>query len=188
MTLWIALLTAAFAADTGKVTGTVTAPSAKNLPNTVVYVKTGDKGPAVTKTAKMDQAGLMFVPRVLPIQLGWTVDFTNSDPVGHSVFTSDGETYDLGTWPKGEKRSYTFKKAGIYRQLCKVHDDMIAYIVVLDTARFGISDKAGAFTIDGLPAGDYTLGVWSEKLKAADVPVHVTAGQASAVTVALGAK
>ena len=137
--------------------------------------------------SKMDQVGLMFTPRVLPIQLGWTVSFTNSDPVGHSVFTTDGETYDLGTWPKGESRTYTFKKAGVYRQLCKVHDDMIAWIVVLDTARFALSDKAGAFGLD-LPAGDYTLGIWHEKLAAADVPVHVEAGKSTPVTVALGTK
>lgn len=188
MTLSLLLLATAFAADTGTVTGTVTAAAAKNLPNTILYVKTGDKGPATTKTAKMDQVGLMFTPHVLPIQTGWTVEFSNSDSVGHSVFTNDGETYDLGTWPKGEKRSYTFKKAGVYRQLCAVHDDMLAYIVVLDTARFAVTDKAGAFTLSGLPAGDYTLGVWSEKLKAADVAVRVTAGQTSTVTVALGSK
>lgn len=184
----VLLLNLALAADTGRVAGSVTAAAPKNLPNAIVYVKTGDKGPAASRTVTMDQKGLIFVPRVMPIRQGWTVEFTNSDPVGHSVFTMDGEKYDLGTWPSGEKRSYTFKNVGVYRQLCKVHDDMLAYIVVLDTARFGITDSKGAFTIEGLPPGDYTLGVWSEKLKAADLTVHVDAGQTAAVTVPLVAK
>ena len=65
---------------------------------------------------------------------------------------------------------------------------MIAYIVVLDTARFGMSDKAGAFAVEGLPAGDYTLAVWNEKLGSPDIPVHVDAGKTTTVSVALGAK
>lgn len=190
MVAWLSalLFQVALAADTGRVAGSVTAAVPKNLPNAVVYVKTGDKGAQTPHTVQMDQKGLVFVPRVLPIQVGWTVDFVNSDPVGHSVFTMDGERYDLGTWPKGEKKSYTFKNIGVYRQLCKVHDDMIAYIVVLDTAHFGLTDSKGAFAIEGLPPGDYTLGVWSEKLGASDVPVHVTAGQTASVTIPLGPK
>lgn len=190
MTAWMLslLVATASAGDTGRVAGTVTAAAAKNLPNAIVYVKAGDKGAATAKTVKMDQNGLMFLPRVMPIQQGWTVQFTNSDPVGHSVFTMDGEKYDLGTWPTGESRSYTFQKTGMYRQLCKVHDDMIAYIVVLDTARFGLSDTKGAFAIEGLPAGDYTLGVWSEKLASPDQSIHVSAGGTTTLTFPLGAK
>lgn len=183
-----AFLSGAGLAADGKVTGTVTAAVAKNLVNTIVYVKAGDKGAVTPRTVTMDQVGLMFTPRVLPIQQGWTVTFTNSDPVGHSVFTSDVDAYDLGTWPKGESRSHTFTKTGVYRQLCKVHDDMIAYIVVVDTARFALSDKAGAFTLEGLPAGDYTLGVWNEKLISPDLPVHVEAGKSTTVSIPLGAK
>lgn len=190
MVAWLSalLLHVALAADTGRVAGTVTAAVPKNLPNAVVYVKGGDKGPQVARTVSMDQKGLVFVPHVLPVQAGWTVDFVNSDPVGHSVFTLDGERYDLGTWPQGQKRSYVFTKTGVYRQLCKVHDDMLAYIIVLDTARFGLTDSKGAFSIEGLPPGDYTLGVWSEKLGASDVPVHVAAGQTATVTIPLGPK
>lgn len=184
----IALAPPALAEATGRIAGTIDVAVAKHKANAVVYVKAGDKGPKTTKNARMDQTGLLFVPRVLPIQQGWTVDFTNSDPVGHNVFTLDGEKYDLGTWPKGEKRSFTFQKLGAYRQLCKVHDDMIGYVVVLDTARFAMSDKAGAFALEGLPPGDYTLGVWHEKLAAADVPVKVTAGGTATVSIPLAAR
>ncbi len=159
------------------ISGTIAAPVPKFKANTIVYVKQGPPAPPTTKTVLLDQKGLVFVPRVLPIQKGWTVEFKNSDPVAHNVYTIDGEKYDLGTWPQGETRKHVFTKAGTYRQLCHVHDDMISFVVVLDTPWFAVSDKAGNFKLDGLPAGQYTLGVWNEKLKAADIPVTVTAGQ-----------
>lgn len=175
----------------GTVSGTVAAPVAKHPAGAVIFVKQGPKptaAQAAAQTAKMDQKGLVFLPRVLPIAKGWTVEFANSDPVAHSVFTLDGEKYDLGTWPKGEVRKYTFTKPGVYRQLCKVHDDMLAFIVVLETPWFAVSDKAGAFTLRGLPPGKYTLGVWHEKLAAADLQVEVTAAGVAGLAVNLGAK
>ena len=179
------------AATPGAVSGTVAAPVAKHRAGAVIFVKQGPKptaDQAAVQTAKMDQKGLVFLPRVLPIAKGWTVAFSNSDPVAHSVFTLDGEKYDLGTWPKGETRKYTFAKPGIYRQLCKVHDDMLAFIVVLETPWFAVSDKGGNFTLRGLPPGKYTLGVWHEKLAAADIQVEVTAAGVAGLAVNLGAK
>jgi plastocyanin len=175
-------------ADPGSIAGTVLAPIAKHRQNTVVYVKTGPPAPTVAKVARMDQKGLVFTPRVLPIQRGSTVEFLNSDPVAHNVYTLDGEKYDLGTWPQGQIHRYVFKKSGIYRQLCKVHDDMIAYVLVLDTPWFAVSDKDGRFTLAGLPPGSYTLGIWHEKLAAPDLQVTVTSGQPAAVAVTLKAR
>jgi plastocyanin len=173
----------------GSISGTVEAPVAKHKVNTVVFVKIGPKAPAVVpRTAHMDQKGLVFIPRVLPIQKGATVEFLNSDPVAHSVFTIDGEKYDLGTWPQGQTKKYTFSKAGVYRQLCKVHDDMLAFVVVLDTAQFAISDKAGAFKLDGLAPGTYTLGVWHEKLAAPDIQITVPETGNATTVVQLRAK
>lgn len=175
----------------GALSGTVAAPVAKHRAGAVIYVKQGPKPTAAqsaAQTAKMDQKGLVFLPRILPVAKGWTVEFSNSDPVAHSVFTLDGEKYDLGTWPKGEVRKYTFTKPGVYRQLCKVHDDMLAFVVVLETPWFAVSDKAGAFTLRGLPPGKYTLGVWHEKLAAADLQVDLIAAGTAGVAITLGAK
>jgi plastocyanin len=182
---------AALAATPGAISGSVLAPVAKHRAGAVIYVKQGPKpsaAQAAPQVAKMDQKGMVFTPRVLPIAKGWTVEFANSDPVAHSVFTLDGEKYDLGTWPKGEVRKYTFAKTGVYRQLCKVHDDMLAFIVVLDTPWFAVSDKTGQFSLRGLPAGKYTLGVWHEKLGAADVQVELSAAGVAGLQLPLAAK
>lgn len=175
-------------ADAGSITGTVAAPIPKHRAGAIVYVKQGPAAPLGSKTVTLDQKGMVFLPRVLPIAKGWTVEFLNSDPVAHNVYTIDGDKYDLGTWPQGQKKTHVFSKSGVYRQLCKVHDDMIAYVVVLDTAQFAVSDKEGKFTLSGLAPGNYTLGVWHEKLGAADLPVTVAAGAPAAVTVTLKAK
>ncbi len=171
----------------GKVSGTISAEVAKHRANAIVYVK--DAGQGTSKvTVKMDQRGLIFVPRVLPIQKGTTIEFKNSDPVGHNVFTPDGDKYDLGTWPKGQTRKYTYKKTGVYRQLCKVHDDMIAFVVVLDTKYFAVSSKSGAFKLPPLPPGKYTLGVWHEKLQAKEVTIEVVEGKTTDVKIELEPK
>lgn len=190
LTLSFATSTPGPAADpptTGLVSGTVVVDVAKHRANTVVYVKNAGGGTS-SATVRMDQKGLVFSPRVLPIQKGTTVEFLNSDSVGHNVFTPDNEKYDLGTWPQGQVRSHKFPTPAVYRQLCRVHDDMIAYIVVLDTKYFAVSDKKGAFTLPPLPAGKYTLGVWHEKLAAPDMEVEIAAGKTATVSVKLGPK
>src|SRR5580704_16237859 len=93
--------------------------------NSVVYVDTisGKTLPAPTKTALMGQRGLAFVPHLLVIQQGTTVDFQNDDSVQHNIFWpsiggSKKEAHNMGTWPRGEKRSFKFEHAGVVPLLC----------------------------------------------------------------------
>jgi hypothetical protein len=65
---------------------------------------------------------------------------------------------------------------------------MLAFIVVLDTPWFAVSDKTGQFSLRGLPAGKYTLGVWHEKLGAADVQVELSAAGVAGLQLPLAAK
>ncbi|MCI0526835.1 MAG: hypothetical protein L0Y56_05185, partial [Nitrospira sp.] len=76
----------------------------------------GFKPPATP--VDMDQKGKVFIPYILPVLVGTTVNFLNSDGFDHNVFSPDGEKYDLGTWGKGEVRGFQFKKPGVYTQLC----------------------------------------------------------------------
>jgi plastocyanin len=176
--------TLAFAgvASAGTITGTV---KLKADAPAVVYVDVAAGTFAAPKEhARVDQKGMQFIPYMLPILVGTTVDFANNDAVNHNVFSPDNEGYNLGTWPKGESRSYVFKKVGTYTQLCSVHPEMEAFVVVLPNPYFAVPDKDGKFTIKDVPDGKYELKVFAKKLKKAEkekkFPVEVAKGAGTA--------
>lgn len=132
----------------------------------VVFVAKADGNfKAPDKHMLLDQKKMTFIPNVLPILVGTTVDFHNGDPMNHNVFSPDGEGYNLGTWPTGESRSYTFKKQGVYTQLCSIHPEMEGFIVVLQNPYFAVSEKGKSFKIHDVPDGHYVIKVWGKKLK-----------------------
>ena len=156
----------------------------------VVYVDAiaGKTFPAPKDQPVMDQKGLVFVPHIMAVQQGTTVQFLNSDTVQHNVFwTSIGSDkkagHNLGTWPKGEKRSFTFDKAGAVPLLCNVHPEMAAYVVVSPTPYFAISDDNGNYKIKDVPDGNYTVVVWHEGAKNQSKPVAVSGNTKADFTV-----
>jgi plastocyanin len=158
----------------GDITGKVTHGS-KKCSNAVVYIG-GQNSSTSGKHAKMNQKNLTFSPHVLPIEAGTTVDFLNSDDVLHNVYTTDAcaDNFNLGSYPKGEKASFTFTIAGcVATILCNVHPEMEAYIVTLGTPYFALSTSGGTYKIKNVPAGTYTLKVWHEKYQGSDVSVDV---------------
>ncbi len=176
----LAILIAGYAdnAHAGNITGKVKAHGVKNSADAVIYIdKIASKTFAPPKEhARFDQKGLVFHPHILPILAGTTVDFLNSDDVLHNVYSPDqcADKFNLGTWPKGQIKTYTFKKAGCQSViLCNVHPEMEAYAVVLETPYFATSDKDGAYEIKDVPAGKYTLTIWHEKLKGQSVAIEV---------------
>lgn len=147
----------------------------------VVYVEAiaGKTFPAPTQHPVMDQKGLMFVPHILVVEVGTTVDFLNSDSVSHNVFWSaiGGNKklgHNLGTWPQGEKRSFKFDTPGAVPLFCNVHPDMAGYIVVSPTPYFATTDKSGVYKIENVPDGSYTVTAWSEGTKPHSNPVTVS--------------
>jgi len=149
----------------------------------VVYVDTiaGKTFPAPKDRPVVDQKGLVFAPHVLAVQQGTTVEFLNSDNVAHNVFWTaiSGDKklgHNLGTWPKGEKRPYTFDKPGVVPLLCNVHPEMAGYIVVSPTPYFAETDDGGNYKIKDVPDGSYTLTVWHEGAKNQSKPVTVSGG------------
>jgi plastocyanin len=157
----------------------------------VVFVQdaTGTAKPPA-EPATMDQRKMQFIPHVLPVVAGTTVKFLNSDPTPHNVFSPDGEKYNLGTWPQGQAKDYTFSKCTkfpcVYTQLCRVHPEMEGFVVVLSNPYFAVSDKDGHFEIKGVPPGSYKVGVWHPKLKGQPQPVTVEGGKPASVDFALG--
>jgi plastocyanin len=164
--------------NAGGIVGTVTAKGAKNGGDAVIYIENvpGKTFPAPKEHPLMDQKHMTFVPHVLPVLAGSTVDFLNSDDVLHNVFSPDkcADKFNLGSWPKGKTKSYTFKEAGCTATLlCNVHPEMEGYIVVLENPYFAVSAKDGRYDIKDVPAGKYTLKIWHERLKGKDVIVDV---------------
>jgi len=152
----------------GTLEGTVDHP--KGDAGFVVSVEVPGELPSPpAKHPVVDQQDLSFVPHVLAVVQGTTVDFINADPVNHNVFSPDNEGYNLGTWSGGQRRSYTFRSPGIYTQLCTLHPEMEGFVVVLDTAHFAVTGADGHFAIQGLPDGHYAVHVWGPKLKKAEL-------------------
>ena len=169
--LLAAFTTAAFA---GTIEGKVSSG------NSVVYVDSipGKAFPASTKDPLIDQKGLKFNPTVLVVQQGTTVDFQNDDTVQHNVFWpsisgNKKEGHNLGTWPKGEKRSFKFDQPGVVPLLCNVHPEMAGYIIVSPTPYFAETDAGGNFKIENVPDGKYNVVAWHEGMKTQTKPVDV---------------
>jgi len=158
--------------------------------NTVVYIDYIDNEfPPPANNPKMNQKGLKFIPSVLPVVRGTSVDFLNSDDVLHNVFTPDkcADKFDLGTWPKNEIRSYTYESLGCESVLlCNVHPEMEAFIIVLQNPYFAVSDETGNFSINQVPPGKYTLRVWNERLSAEDQEITVSSSAGVNVKIHLG--
>ncbi|MBI4547157.1 MAG: hypothetical protein HY707_04200 [Ignavibacteriae bacterium] len=163
----------------GDIKGKVKAKGAKHSGDAVIYIDSisGKKFEPPKEPVVMDQKNLVFIPHVLPIVAGTTVKYLNSDNVMHNVFSPNqcAEKFNLGTWPTGQTRSYTFKNPGCNAvMLCNVHPEMEAYILVLETPYYAVSAKDGSYSIKNVPSGKYTLKIWHEKLKGDSKEVTVS--------------
>lgn len=177
--------TTLWSANGGVVTGAVTANGAA-LADAVVYVQHADGTFAPPTTpATMDQRGMKFLPHVLPIVAGTTVRFLNNDTTQHNVFSPDNEKYNLGTWPQGQSKDHVFARCAkppcTYVQLCRIHPEMEAYVVVLQNPFYGVTDTNGRYRLENVPPGSYSLGVWTATGKAAAKPLVVDATKPTAV-------
>lgn len=171
------LIGLAVASSAGTISGQVSGVAGPS----VVYVDTisGKTFPAPAQHPVIDQKGLVFQPHLTAVQVGTTVDFLNSDSVAHNVFwTSIGGNkklnHNLGTWPKGDRKSFKFDTPGAVPILCNVHPEMSAYLVVVPTPYFATSDQAGNYKIENVPDGSYTLIGWHEGAKNQSKPVSVS--------------
>jgi plastocyanin len=128
----------------------------------------------------MDQRNETFVPRLLAITTGTTVDFPNSDSVFHNVFSlSRARRFDLGRYAAGRSKAVTFDRPGVVRVFCDIHSHMSAFVVVFNHPFFRVTDADGRFRMDPVPAGSYTLVGWYEGEARTERVVTVTAGATS---------
>lgn len=113
----------------------------------------------------MSQKDRRFEPSVIAIPVGGRVSFPNEDPFFHNVFSyAKDQSFDLGRYPQGETHEVTFDRAGVVPVFCEIHYSMRAYIHVVQSPYFAVSDESRRFEIADVPPGDYTLRVWQENL------------------------
>jgi hypothetical protein len=143
----------------------------------VAYL-TGDSLPPIVPPdthPTMAQKDMMFSPSVLAVAVGTTVSFPNDDPFFHNVFSySKTKRFDLGRYPKGKTEEVVLDKPGIIKVFCEIHYSMRAYIHVLETPYFAVSDEKGLFTIPAVKPGTYTLHIWQENLPELTRSITVT--------------
>lgn len=142
----------------------------------VIYLEGAAKGKLKPAPATVTMKGKQFTPRVTVVPVGSEVSFPNDDPIFHNVFSVSGDNrFDLDLYKRPKSGSWTFKNPGVARVYCNIHPQMSAVVVVVDSPYYARTDKDGAFSLDGVPAGRYTLKAWHERGGEGSVDVSVPA-------------
>jgi plastocyanin len=142
-----------------------------------------------TAPVQVDQQQCVYVPRVVVVPVGGTVDFLNSDRLLHNLHSVSSENATFNrTQPKGRTIPVTFKKPEIVRIDCDLHTWMRAWVVVAEHPFFAVTGPGGEFALDNVPPGKYTLKIWHETLGTVTRDVAVDDKPVTAVTVEMGKK
>ena len=159
-----------------------------HLGNVFMYVKEGLEGqrfPAPSESVAINQQGCRYTPHVMGIQVGQTLQITNSDPTLHNIHAtpSANAEFNMGQPIQGMQFERTFENAEVMVPFrCDVHGWMNAYIGVLDHPYFAVTGVDGMFDISTLPPGDYVIEAWHEQLGTQTQNVTVATGQTAEVS------
>lgn len=138
----------------------------KPLPNAVVFLESSDAKSAAKPLRGIEvvQAAKQFSPAVTVVTTGTSILFPNNDTVRHHVYSfSPAKTFDLKLYAGVPANPVVFDKSGIAVLGCNIHDNMVAWVVVVDTPYFGKTDAQGNVVLDA-PAGNYKLRTWHASL------------------------
>jgi plastocyanin len=188
-----AALALAIPAAAGTITGTVDLvdkPGRRptDLTDVVVYLD-GVKVKAKPDKASMVMKGKAFIPRVVAVPVGGTVEFPNEDPIFHNAFSVSGPNrFDLALYKRPKSGAQTFQHPGVVKVYCNIHPQMSAVVMVVDNPFFARVQADGTFTLENVPAGRHRVRAWHERAGEATVEVTVTdKGTASAQALRLDA-
>lgn len=145
---------------------------------------------AQVATTRVAQEGAMFLPHVLPIMVGTTVEWPNEDTIYHNVFSmSDAKQFDLGLYKGNPTNKFvTFDKPGRVDVFCSIHSNMHCIILVLENPYFASTDENGNYKISDVPPGTYKLKAWQERLPADEKEIIVPTNGEVKVDFTLGIK
>lgn len=156
------------------------------LENVVVFVKSAQPDPQAPTRVEIRQLNEEFVPHVVAVTTGSTVEFPNDDLVFHNVFSlSSAATFDLGRYPQRASKARTFAKPGIVKVFCHLHSHMSAIVRVFDHPYFTRVGPDGQFKIEGLEPGRHEVVAWHERVGEAKASLVVAAGETTAASFTL---
>ncbi len=164
--LWILLSTWALMgplAHAANVSVQLQDPAGKPLPEGVVFLESREAKLLAKPIAgaEIAQISKQFTPRVLVVPIGTAVSFPNRDTVRHHVYSfSPNKTFELKLYTGTSPSPVIFDKPGIAILGCNIHDNMAAWVVVVETPFFALSDAKGVTTMRDVPAGNYRLRIW----------------------------
>ena len=176
--LAVAAVTLAVPAAAGTITGKVDLVDrpgrrTSDLGNVVVFLD-GVKVKAKPATASVVMKGKTFIPHVVAVPVGGTVEFPNQDPIFHNAFSVSGANrFDLALYKRPKSGSQTFHHPGVVKVYCNIHPQMSAVVVVVDNPYFAKVQPDGTFTVENVPAGRHRLKAWHERAGEATVEVTV---------------
>ncbi len=169
----------------GRVIGPTPDAVPSELQNVIVFVDAGPQA-APPMRVSIHQHDEAFVPHVVAVTRGSTVDFPNDDIIFHNVFSlSHHNEFDLGRYPRGRSKSRTFDTPGLIKVFCHLHSHMSALIRVFDHPYFAIPDASGAFTIPDVPAGTYRVTAWHERVGEVELAATVGGGATASLAFTL---
>lgn len=160
-------LTAAAGAYASTIQITVQDAQGKPLPEAAVFLESREAKLAAKPLphAEIAQQGRQFVPAVLIVPTGSPVSFPNRDTVRHHVYSfSATKKFELKLFAGTPATPVVFDKSGIAVLGCNIHDNMAAWVVVVDTPYYALSDATGRTALDNVPPGTYHLRVWHARL------------------------
>lgn len=180
--VWILALSLGASAHAGTLRVTVVDDRGQPVEHVAVYALPSKAlaVPAGAPNAIMDQAHNAFVPHILIVQTGTSVLFPNNDVVSHHVYSfSEPKTFELPLYKGNAHPPLVFDRPGVVVLGCNIHDSMLGYILVVDTPHFASTDAQGSLSLESLAADDYTIHVWTPRLRPADLPAARTIQVAS---------
>lgn len=158
------------------------------LPGAVltIHTLTGPERPVTPVNAVMDQVNRAFVPDVLVVPAGSSIEFPNTDSVSHQIYSfSPAKKFHLPLYRGKPYPPVHFDQAGLVTLGCNIHDSMLAFVLVTDAPYFGYTDRAGSWSVE-VPRGTYRLTVWHPRMtEGAELEREITIGDTDRAALSL---
>lgn len=151
----------------------------------VVYISAGDQGSTPgTQTVKFDQKGCQYLPHILPFEVNQPLEIVNDDQTSHNIhpLAKVNQEWNKSQPPGTPPIETKYDKPEFISVKCNVHPWMHGYFAVMNTSHYSVSKDDGSFSLQGLPAGKYTVSAWHEQYGTQTQDVTVGAGESKSIT------